>query len=73
MAMEENLNIEYHTRCLVLIALNRFRFHYQAAKALGVTDKKLAALKRGFGVINQGNRWIISESINQMRSLQSVA
>jgi hypothetical protein len=41
MAELENLNIEWNIKRLVLLALNRYRTKKDAAKALGVSIKKL--------------------------------
>ena len=49
----EILNIEYHTRRLLLIALNKYKFKSRAFAALGVSEKqgynliKLHEVKRG--------------------------
>lgn len=51
--MDENLNIEYHVRRLVLIALGKFKTRKEAAQALGITPRTLARYQKKFNYPKQ--------------------
>ena len=58
----EILNIEYHTRRLILKALNSSRTHVEAANKLGITDRTLYKMKKEYNIVRSGGRFI--EQIN---------
>ena len=71
---EEILNIEYHTKRLIVKALNQSRTNEEAAKLLGITWRNLYNLMNRYGIVRletfavmgdvKGGR-IISKSKNQ--------
>ncbi len=46
--MDESLNIEYHVRRLVLIAISKHRTKEQAAQALGISVRTLYWYQKKF-------------------------
>jgi hypothetical protein len=48
--MSEILNIEYHVKRLVLLALNKSARQFEAAKLLGVSERTLARYKKQFNI-----------------------
>ena len=73
--MEETLNIDYHTRRLVLKAMNKHRRIKEAALALGISERWLQELRHRYGVYLDRGTWKAPEiNLSQsMRPLQSVA
>lgn len=57
---EENLNIEWHTKRLVLAALNKCRSTREAASELGMSERNLYALKQVYG-IKKVSRYVIKD------------
>jgi len=49
--MKENLNLLYHRKLLVRVALGRFKEKEDAAKALGISSRQLLNLRREWGWI----------------------
>jgi len=72
---EETLNIDYHTRRLILLALNKYKQQLPAAAALGISERWLRELRARYGVVqNENGEWIANEiELSSMRPLQSVA
>lgn len=50
-SMSEILNIEHHYRLLAIKALNKFKDHREAAKAMGITVRTLSRWKKKFKII----------------------
>ncbi len=73
--MEEILNIDYHTRRLILKAMNKYRRIKQAALALGITERWLQELRLRYGIyLDEKGSWQAPEiNLQSMRPLQSVA
>lgn len=55
--MEENLNLDYNIKLLVLKALNKFKKIGPAAEALGVSERTLKRYKRGYRIKRGGKRY----------------
>ena len=53
--MDESLNIEYHVRRLVLIAIGKFSTQKEAARALGISPRTLAWYQKKFNYSKQEN------------------
>jgi transcriptional regulator with GAF, ATPase, and Fis domain len=49
----ENLNIEHHTKELLIRALNKYRTVYEAAAALGVSERTLHNLKQQYNIVRK--------------------
>jgi transcriptional regulator with PAS, ATPase and Fis domain len=47
---EEILNIDYHTKRLIVKALNKSATHEKAAKALGISERNLFRLKKQYNI-----------------------
>jgi hypothetical protein len=74
MPAEDILNIEYHTKRLLLKALNKYRYNYEAARELGICERQLYRYKRQYNVIYDNNEWVMVEKvIEQKRPLHNVA
>lgn len=57
---EENLNIEWHTKRLILAALNKCRNTAEAAEELGMSERNLFYLKKQYG-IKQVRQYVIKD------------
>lgn len=57
---EENLNIEWHTKRLILAALNKCKSTREAAEELGMSERNLFALKQVYG-IKKVSRYVIKD------------
>lgn len=53
------LNINYHTRRLLLIALNKFKKPHQCAEVLGISERTVFRMKVEFGIIQQDKKYFI--------------
>jgi hypothetical protein len=47
---EQILNIDYHTKLLIIKALNRTSSHEKAAKALGISERNLFLLRKQYNI-----------------------
>lgn len=56
--MEETLNLNWHTRRLIIIALNRLPTIEAAAAALGISDRQLYNLKADYDIVKKDDNWI---------------
>jgi hypothetical protein len=56
--MTENLNIEYHTKRLIIRALNEKRTIREAAQALGISERNLYELKKQYGIV-KCNKYVV--------------
>lgn len=65
----ETLNIDYHTRLLLLRSLNRHRFKTSAFKALGVSEKQGYNLIKRFEVRYNGKEYY-SDMVIEFRKLE---
>lgn len=50
---EETLNIEFHTKMMILKALNQERTTNDAAQALGMTQRNLFYLMKQYNIIRK--------------------
>jgi transcriptional regulator with PAS, ATPase and Fis domain len=48
--MSEILNIDHHTKELIVKALNRTSSHEKAAKALGISERNLFRLRKQYNI-----------------------
>jgi hypothetical protein len=55
---EENLNLNWHIRRLIIIALNRCPTIIDAASALGISDRQLYNLKADYDIEKINGRWV---------------
>lgn len=58
---QENLNIEFHHKRLILKALTKFVINKRAAKELGISVRTLYRLKRNYGIQYIDDTWIIED------------
>jgi hypothetical protein len=67
---EEILNIEYHTKRLVVKALNTCGTHEAAAARLGICTRTVFRLKRIYGIKKvNGQFTIIQKTVNERKKL----
>jgi hypothetical protein len=57
---EENLNIEWHTKNLILSALNKCETTKEAAAVLGMSERNLFYLKAQYG-IERVSRYVVKD------------
>jgi hypothetical protein len=57
---EENLNIEWHTKTLILSALNKCQTTKEAAAVLGMSERNLFYLKAQYG-IERVSRYVVKD------------
>jgi hypothetical protein len=57
---EENLNIEWHTKTMILKALNTCQTTAEAAAVLGMTQRNLFYLKAQYG-IERVSRYVVKD------------
>lgn len=57
---EENLNIEWHTKRLILAALNKCKNSKEAAEELGMSERNLFYLKKLYG-IKKVSRYVVKD------------
>lgn len=59
--MTENLSLKDNIAALIIKALNKFRYEYQAAQALGVKCRRFYKVKKEYGVVWDGIRYVKAE------------
>lgn len=64
----EILNIAFHTKRLILIALNRFKSHRAAAIELGVSERTLMNLMDEYKIIKV-EKWVAKGEENYLKQV----
>lgn len=68
--IEEILNIEFHTKRLIIRALNECKNKRAAAKALGMTERNLHRLIARYRVVREtsfGGRYFMVERVGRLK------
>lgn len=55
--MTESLNIEYHVKRLVFIALNTSNTKVEASEKLKISERTLHTYIKMYDLVKQGNKW----------------
>ena len=71
--MDENLNIQFNLTQMMLVALNTSCCVKEAARKLGISRRALVNMNREYGIIREGNRYVVKKQSQSKRPQQIVA